>query len=207
VVLVDDHPLYLRGLADTIKRRPELELLAEAQDGHHALEAIREHEPDVVVLDLQMPGLDGIGVLRALQVAQLSTRALVLSATYSSETVYEALGAGAGGFLSKSSSGTVISEAITIVARGETVLSPDIQAALATEVRRRAPAAAGLALTERELEVLRLTAEGLSAPGIAERLHLSPTTVKTHLQRVYEKLGVSDRAAAVATAMRQGMLD
>jgi two-component system, NarL family, nitrate/nitrite response regulator NarL len=206
VVVADDHPLYRRGLADTITARPELQLLAEAEDGREALAAVREHEPDVVVLDLQMPGLDGLQVVRALQQEDLAARPLILSASYGSEMVYEALGAGASGFLSKDSGGGAICDAITAIARGETVLGPDVQGALAQEVRRRAPAGPPL-LTEREHEILRLTAEGLSAPAIGERLHLGQTTVKTHLQRVYEKLGVSDRAAAVATAMRKGMLD
>lgn len=206
VVVADDHPLYRRGLADTIKARPELQLLAEAQDGREALAAIREHAPTVVVLDLQMPELDGLQVLRLLQQDDVPSRALILSAAYGSEMVYDVLGAGAAGFLSKDSGGGAICDAIVAIARGETVLGSEIQGALAQEVRRRAPADQP-SLTERELEILRLTADGLSAPGIGEQLHLSQTTVKTHLQRVYEKLGVSDRAAAVATAMRQGLLD
>lgn len=204
VLVADDHPLYRAGVVDTVKRRPELELVGEAGDGREALERIRELAPDVAVIDIRMPGLDGFGLLQAVSREDIATRILFLSALNDSESVYEALGGGVAGFLSKDAGAREICEAVSAIARGEVVLSPDTQAALAEAVRGRAREP-GL-LSERELEVLGLTAQGLSAREIGHSLHLGATTVKTHLQHVYEKLGVSDRAAAVAEGMRRGLL-
>lgn len=199
--------MYRHGLVDTIKRRPELELVGTAGDGRDALAKIKELAPDVALLDIKMPGLSGVDVLRAVSRDGLLTRVLFASAFHDSEVVYSALAAGAAGFLSKDSSGGQICDSIAAVARGETVLGADVQAALVREIRRRAPDDGAALLTPREREILALTAKGLAAPEIAERLHLGTTTVKTHLQRAYEKLDVSDRAAAVAEAMRRGLLE
>ena len=206
VFLADDHPMYRQGLIDTIKRRPELELVGSAVNGREAVDEIKRLQPDVALLDIKMPLLDGLGVLRAISRAESETKVIFATAYWESELVYTAVAAGAAGFLSKDSGGPQICETISRVDRGETVLGPDVQASLASEIRRRAPDD-GAALTPREREVLGLTAEGLAAPEIADRLHLGATTVKTHLQRAYEKLEVSDRAAAVAEAMRRGLLD
>lgn len=204
-MIADDHPLYRTGLADTVKRRPELELVGQAEDGEAALEEIRRLEPDVCVLDVKMPGLGGVDVLKALERDELDVRVVFLSAYFDSDVVYGALGSGASGYLSKDSGGDEICDAVVAAAQGRITLGTDVQAAVAREIRRRSGDLERL-LTPREDEILRLTAEGMSAPDIARRLHLGATTVKTHLQRVYEKLGVSDRAAAVAEAMRRGIL-
>ncbi len=206
MVIADDHPLYRTGLVDTVKRRPELELVAEAEDGKSALEAIRDEGPDVCVLDVKMPGLGGVDVLKTLEREGLAVRVVFVSAYYDSDVVYGALGSGASAYLSKDSTGEEICNAVVAAAQGRTTLGTDVQAAVAQEIRRRSGEQERL-LTPREDEILRLTADGLSAPDIARELHLGATTVKTHLQRVYEKLGVSDRAAAVAEAMRRGILD
>jgi two-component system nitrate/nitrite response regulator NarL len=191
---------------DTVKRRPELELVGQADDGSAALEEIRALTPDVCVLDVKMPGLSGVEVLKALEREGLDTRVVFVSAYYDSDVVYGALGSGASGYLSKDSTGEEICDALVAASRGATTLGSDVQAAVALEIRRRSGDQERL-LTPREDEILRLTADGMSAPDIARKLHLGATTVKTHLQRVYEKLGVSDRAAAVAEAMRRGILD
>lgn len=167
---------------------------------------IRERAPDVALLDIRMPELDAFGVLNAVVRDGLATRICLLSAEESSESVYAALGGGARGFLSKDATGDEIAEAIMTVARGGTALDQRSQDAIADGVRRRADARHEL-LSGREREVLRLTAEGLSAAEVGERIHLAPSTVKTHLQHTYEKLGVRDRAAAVAEAMRRGLLE
>ena len=206
VVVADDHPLYRTGLVDTVKRRPDLELVGQAEDGESALDEIRSQAPDVCVLDVKMPGLGGVDVLKALEREGMPVRVVFVSAYYDSDVVYGALGSGASGYLSKDSTGDEICDALVAAAQGRTTLGADIQAAVAREIRRRSGDQERL-LTPREDEVLRMTAEGLSAPDIARKLHLGATTVKTHLQRVYEKLGVSDRAAAVAEAMRRGILD
>jgi two-component system nitrate/nitrite response regulator NarL len=207
VIVADDHPLYRHGIVDVIKRQPELELIAEAPDGRAALAALREHAPDVAVLDVDMPYLNGLAVLRAAVRDELPVRVLFLSGYFDSATVYDALQGGAAGFLSKDASAESVCDAVRAVARGETVMGPEIQAALARELRERAPADERPLLSAREREILSLTAEGLTSPDIGKRLHLSPATVKTHLQNTYEKLGVSDRAAAVAEGMRRGLLE
>jgi two-component system, NarL family, nitrate/nitrite response regulator NarL len=204
VVVADDHPLYRGGLVEAINRRPELELAGQAETGSEALEEIRKLEPDVAVLDMKMPALDGMEVMRALASDELETKIMFLSAYLESTTVYEALEVGARGYISKESDADAVCDAIAAIARGQTIIGPETAGAIAEEIRLRAPADHA-ALSKREHEILQLTADGHSAPDIAEQLYLSPATVKTHLQRIYQKLGVSDRAAAVAEAMRRGL--
>lgn len=206
VLVAEDHPLYRDGLAEAIRTRAEFSLVAEAGDGRTALDQIRDLEPDVAVLDVKMPGLDGLQVLRAAERDRLPTRVLLLSAFSDGELVHQALTHGAAGFLSKDSTAAAIADAVAIAARGEVALGPEMQSALAGELRFRADAD-GPRLTEREAEILRLLADGLSSGEIADRLFISVTTVKTHLRNLYDKLEVSDRAAAVAQAMRGGLLE
>jgi two-component system nitrate/nitrite response regulator NarL len=207
VLLADDHPIYREGLARAIKETPELQLVAEAENGRDALDLIRDRKPDVAVLDIRMPDLDGPQVMRALRRDDVHVGVLFLSAGTDGGTSYRVVADGARGYLSKQAGRREICEAISRVARGETVLAPEVQADLASEIGRRQDATEGPALTEREREILRLVADGLSAPDIGQAIHLSPTTVKGHLHTLYEKLGVSDRAAAVAEAMRRGLLE
>ena len=206
VLVADDHPLYREAVSRAVSARADLELVAVADDGHAALEAIRAHAPAVAVLDVQMPGLDGVGVLQAIGRAELATRVVLLSADVDGPTVYAAVAGGAGAYLSKASSSDHICDAIAAVARGEVVLPAEIQAGLAAQIQTQSRPA-GPQLTEREGQVLALIAQGLSAPAIGRELHLSTATIKTHMRTLYEKLGVSDRAAAVAEAMRHGLLD
>ena len=194
------------GLRRAVGDEPQLELVGSASNGREALEAIRELEPDVALLDVKMPELDGIAVVRAVTREELSTRVVFLSAYVDSAVAYRALAEGAAGFVSKEASSQAVCEAIVAANRGETVLSPEVQSGIAEEIRLRA-APERPTLSARENEVLGLIAEGLSAPEIGKRLHLSPATVKGHLQSLYEKLGVSERAAAVAEAMRRGLLE
>jgi two-component system, NarL family, nitrate/nitrite response regulator NarL len=206
VFVADDHPLVREGLLRAVGEQPGLELVGSAGDGREALEAIRELKPDVALLDVKMPELDGIAVVRAVAREELPTRVVFLSAYVDSAIAYRALAEGAAGFLSKEASSQSICDAIAAAGRGETVLSPEVQSGIADEIRLRS-APERLSLSARESEVLGLIAKGLSAPDIAKRLHLSPATVKGHLQSLYEKLGVSERAAAVAEAMRRGLLE
>lgn len=206
VLVADDHPLIRKAVADTVKRHAQLELIGEAADGPAALAQIRADRPDVVVLDIQMPGLDGTAVLNAVVRDGLPTRVLLLTGELGSVAAYDAIGAGATGCLLKTAGAVEIADAIVAVGRGETVLAPEILAAVAREIRMRSVQDRPV-LTGREQEILVLIAEGKSAPVIAERLVLSPATVRTHLQHLYDKLGVSDRAAAVAEAMRRGLLE
>jgi len=189
-----------------VKERPDLELVAEVATGREALDAIAELRPHVAVLDMKMPDLDGRHVLGAIGRDELPTRVLFVSAYVDSEIVYAAIGGGARGYLSKDATRQQICDAVAAVGRGDTVFAAQVQTGIAREIQLRS-ADAGVLLTPREREILELTAQGFLAPDIGRRLYLSPATVKTHLQRLYGKLGVSDRAAAVAEAMRRGLLE
>ena len=206
VLIAEEHPLYREGVVRAIKERHELELVGETSDGRKALAMIKELQPDVAVLDVKMPALDGLQVANAVVRDAVTTRVLMLSAFLDRQIVFQAVAAGAAGYLSKDADRLEITNAILAVNRGDTVLGPEVQASVAAEVRSRwrpdAPS-----LSERERQVLEMIAEGMLAPEIGRRLYLSPATVKSHLQSLYEKLGVSDRAAAVAEAMRRGLLE
>ncbi len=206
VYVADDHPIYRQGLVGAIKGRPDLELVGEASDGRTALDEIRELVPDVAVIDLAMPELSGFEVLNAIQRDGLEIKVVVLSASTESENVYKAVAEGAVAYVPKEADREQVCDAIAAAQRGDVVLSSEIQAGLATEIRLRGKEER-TPLTPRECEVLTLTAQGLSAPEIGFKLNISAATVKTHMQSVYEKLGVSDRAAAVAEGMRQGLLE
>jgi two-component system, NarL family, nitrate/nitrite response regulator NarL len=207
VVVADDHPLFRDGIARAMRERPDLELVAEAGNGREALEQIRELRPAVAVLDLSLPELDGLEVLNAIRRDELPTRTLILSASTEGELVHQAVASGASGYLSKSATRADVCDAVAAIARGEMVLDPALQSALLAQVRARGVDDTRPVLTAREREILGLMADGLSAPAIGERLFLSPATVKTHMGHMYEKLGVSDRAACVAEAMRRGLLE
>jgi two-component system nitrate/nitrite response regulator NarL len=206
VLVADDHPLFREAIVRTVRERPDFELVGEAADGRAALTAIRELRPDVAVIDLKMPELDGLQVVAAVKRDALPTRIVVLSAFLDGAIVFQAVAAGAAAYISKEADRSEIGDAVAAVARGETVLSPEAQAGIAAEVRQRGTQERPL-LTPREREILGHVAAGRGAPEIARLIHLSPATVKGHLQSLYEKLGVSDRAAAVAEAMRRGLLE
>jgi two-component system nitrate/nitrite response regulator NarL len=207
VLVADDHPLFREGIARALRERPGLELIAEVGDGRSALERIRDLRPAVAVVDLRLPELDGVAIVNAVTRDRLPTRVLVLSAFNEPRLVYEAMAAGAAGYFTKDADREAVLDAIAALARGEDRVEPGLQAALFAEVRAHAADHERPVLTPRELEILRLIADGLTAPAIGKRLYLATATVKSHQARMYEKLGVSDRAAAVAEAMRRGLLD
>jgi two-component system nitrate/nitrite response regulator NarL len=206
VVVADDHPLYRDGVVRALTASGQIEVVAEAADGREALDEIREQSPDVALLDYKLPDLDGVSVLQAVVRDSLGTRVLLLSAFTDSGLVYEALQIGAAGYLPKEAKREEIVDAVLACARGDLVLPPDLTSGLVSEIRMRRTTDAP-ALTDREREVLRLIADGKSLPEIAKELYLGVTTVKTHAQHLYEKLGVSDRAAAVAEAMRRRLIE
>ena len=205
-VVVDDHAFFRDGLIRGLTRSGQVEVVAEAGDGREALEAIRREQPSVAVVDYQMPDMDGIALVHAVSREQLATRVLLLSAFTDSAVVFRALEEGAAGYLSKDADRQAIIDAVLGVARGETVVPAPLAAGLAGEIRLRAQSQAP-ALSPRERQVLEAFSRGLSIPQTAAELYIEPSTVKTHTQRLYEKLGVSDRAAAVAEAMRRGLLE
>ena len=206
VVVGDDHPMYREGVVRAMKESGRISVLAEAGDGRAALAAIQEHKPAVALLDYRMPELDGLAVVAAVVRDDLPTRVLLLSATEDPATVYEALAAGAAGYLTKESDRDEIVAAVITCAKGQGYVPTHIAGGLANEVRHRSRGEATL-LSPREGEIIKLIADGLSVPDIAAKLHLSPTTVRTHVQNLYGKLGVSDRAAAVAEAMRRRLVE
>jgi two-component system, NarL family, nitrate/nitrite response regulator NarL len=206
VVLADDHPLYREGVVRALLASGQIEIVAEAEDGRSALAAIQQHLPDVALLDYKLPDLDGVAVTHAIVREQLPTRVLLVSAFTDSGIVYKALETGAAGFISKEARREQIADAVLACARGENVVPPEVASGLVSEIRLRKQHDAP-ALTPREQEILHLIAAGNSLPQIAKDLYLGLTTVKTHVQHLYEKLGVSDRAAAVASAMRRGLIE
>jgi len=206
VLAADSHPLYRDALTRAIRERPELELVGQARDGREALDAIGSEQPDVAVIDRTLTGLSGEQILNAVGRDSLPTRVVMIAAEPDPGLVYAALANGAAGYLTKDADARELCDAISAVARGRTVLSPQLQAGIAGEIRLRAVDERPF-LSEREREILKLVAEGLTAPQIGRTLCLATPTVKTHLHHVYDKLGVAERAAAVAEAMRRGLLE
>jgi two-component system nitrate/nitrite response regulator NarL len=205
VLVADDHPMFRAGTVRAIAAWSELEVVAEAGDGVGALALIRKATPDVALVDLRLPGLDGFGIAAAVAKEGLATRVVILSAFDDDELVYRAIESGAVGYVTKDAGADELARAILHASRGGTVLGPELAAAVASQIRERARTDIPV-LTDREQEVLALLCEGLSAPQIAARLFLGTATIKTHLGHLYAKLGVSDRAAAVAVALRRGMV-
>lgn len=197
--------MFLEAIVDAIRERPDLEVVGSAATGRDAAAGVAEFEPDVAVLDVRLRGLSGLEVLDRATERHTRTRFLFLSAHVESDIVFGALGRGAAGYLSKDVDRDVICDAVVAVARGETVLSAEVQRSLAGAIRG-GNAVDRSVLTPREHAVLALAAEGLSTREIAARLSVASATVKTHLQGVYSKLGAPDRTSAVASAMRRGML-
>lgn len=205
-LVADDHPVFRKGLSRFLAASGEIEVVGEAATGPQALELILRHEPDVALLDLQMPGLDGAQVAAAVRGEGLATRVLIVSAYDDPGHVYDAIAQGAAGFVHKEAPPDEIVAGVLACAAGREVVSPRLAPVLAAEIRRRAESPR-LELTGRELEVLQFLADGSSGPAIAKELNLSASTVKTYVQRLCEKLGVTGQAAAVAEAMRRGLLE
>jgi two-component system, NarL family, nitrate/nitrite response regulator NarL len=206
VFVAEDHPLFRSAVTDAIKARPELKLVGTADNGRSALDQIQRLEPDVALLDMRMPDLDGAQVLNAITRDGMGTRVVFLSSYADSSMIYDVLANGAAGYLDKCVSAEQVCEAILAVTRGETALSDEIKGGVLQQIRLRGDER-DTKLTPREREVLKLVAEGLSAPEVGVRLFIEQSTVKSHLKNIYEKLGVSERAAAVAEGMRRGLLE
>ena len=202
VLIVDDHPVVRDGLRGILTSDPEFDVVGEAADGAEALAGARAAEPDVILMDLRMPGVGGVAAIRSLAEADIPARVLVLTTYDSDSDVVPALEAGATGYLLKDAPREELVRAIRAAARGEAVLAPSVASRLVSQLR--APEQA--TLSERELEVLRLVAQGETNRGVAARLFISEATVKTHLLHIYTKLDVNDRAAAVGAAYERGLI-
>jgi DNA-binding NarL/FixJ family response regulator len=214
VLLADDQRLVRESLGTLLGLLPGIDLIASASDGEEALELVEAHGPDVVLMDLRMPRLDGIEATRRLREREPNVRVIALTTYADDESVLGALRAGARGYLTKDASSDDIRNAILTVAKGEAALDPSVQhhvvAALAGDGQQAHPDVIEDSklpddLTPREAEVLALIAEGLTNAEIAERLFVSPTTVKSHINHLFTKAGLRDRAQAVNYAYRTGI--
>ena len=205
VLVADDHPAMRRALAQVVREHASLELVGEAADGQAALDLIAAEGPDVALVDIRMPAVDGLRVVRRVVTERSPVKIVLISGHEDAAIVHEAISSGAAGVLSKLAEEDEISAAILDAAHGRSVLSPSLQAGLLDEIRARAPGR--LVLSGRERELVELAADGVTNGEIAERLSLSQNTVKTYWQRLYDKLNVSDRASAVAEAIRQGLVE
>lgn len=202
ILIADDHPVVRDGLRGMLESQADFEVVGEAEDGAQAIQLVEELGPDIVLMDLRMPQVDGVTATREIKRSQPETQILVLTTYDSDADILPAIEAGATGYLLKDSSREELYKAIQATARGETVLAPTVAARLVG--RMRAPAEEKL--SSRELEVLQLVAEGASNKDIASRLHISQATVKSHLIHIFGKLGVSDRTAAVTVALQRGIM-
>ena len=213
IVVADDHQIVRNGFAALLDTQPDFTVVGTAEDGADAVRVCRETSPDIVLMDVRMPGMDGIEATR--QLTESGTggpRILILTTFDLDEYVYDALCAGASGFLLKDVTAERLFDAVRVVAAGDALLAPAVTRRLISEFTRlrpvqdAAPSAALSVLTPRETEVLRLVAEGLSNPEIARRLVVTEETVKTHVSRILAKLGLRDRTQAVVAAYESGLV-
>jgi DNA-binding NarL/FixJ family response regulator len=202
VLLVDDHPVVRHGLRGMLESEPGLAVVGEAGSGAEAVELARRELPDIVLMDLRMPGGDGVEATGRLLAELPRTRVVVLTTYESDRDILRAIEAGASGYLLKDATPAELAEAVRAAARGETVLAPSVASTLVRQARSPAPPA----LSAREAQVLRLVAAGKTNADIGRELFISEATVKTHLLRVFSKLDVADRTAAVTTAMSHGLI-
>jgi two-component system nitrate/nitrite response regulator NarL len=206
VLIVDDHPVFLEGIGMLVEQMDGFELAGRCDSGQEAMQRLTEDTPDIVVLDFQLGDMTGLDVLRHITADRLGAHVLFVSGRLAAEDAFRLVEGGADGVIEKDAGFKDIEDAIRRVARGERVLSPRLTAAVMAGVRERRDQPVVI-LSDRELEILGRLARGLTAPSIADELGLSTSTIKATLHRLYEKLGVSDRAAAVAEAMRRRLID
>ena len=200
VLVVDDHPLMRLGLQTKIQAEPDMEVVAEAGDGPAAIQAFDQHRPDVTLLDLRLPGMDGPQIITIIRKSHPDARIIILTTYDADEDVYRAVQAGARGYLLKGTFADGILEAIRNVHAGRRLIAPEVAARLADRV-------SSSALTAREIAVLELVAKGMSSKEIGGALLVSEATVKYHLKNIYTKLGASDRTEAALLAAQRGIIN
>jgi DNA-binding NarL/FixJ family response regulator len=200
--MADDHPVVRAGIRGMLETQPDFEVIAEAENGREALDQTSKHKPDVVLLDLRMPEMDGVEAIGKIKENHPDIHILVLTTYDTDADIVRAVEAGATGYLLKDAPREELFRAVRATAKGETVLAPPVAARLMSKVRDKGDTA----LTAREIDVLMLVARGASNQDVGEKLHVSTATVKSHLLQIYQKLGVSDRTAAVTTAIERGII-
>lgn len=203
VLLVDDHPVVRDGLRGMLAGQPDLDVVGEAPDGLAGLAAVDRTAPDVVLMDLRMPVMDGVEAIRRLSASHPAVQVLVLTTFDEDRDIVRAVEAGAAGYLLKDSPREALFDAVRAAAAGRPAMSPAVVGRLMGHLRDPG----GETPTPRELEVLGMVAQGMTNRAIATALHLSEATVKTHLVRTFAKLGVDDRTAAVTAAVSRGLID
>lgn len=202
VVIVDDHPVVREGLAGMLASQPDLVIVGQAAGGAEAVALSRQLQPDVILMDLRMPGLDGVAAIEQIKAHRPAANILVLTTYDSDADIVRAIEAGATGYLLKDTPREELFRAVRAATRGESVLAPAVAARLMTRMRTPAEET----LSAREIEVLVLVSQGKSNKQIGRSLHISEATVKTHLIHIFDKLGVQDRTAAVTVALERGIL-
>lgn len=205
LVVVDDHTLFRRGLVSLLSDTEVFAIVGEASNGQEALEIILENKPDVILMDINMPNLDGVETLRALRKSGVDTPVLMLTISQQSEDLIKAIQAGASGYVLKNAEPETLRQTIELVHAGEAVLAPEMTEQV-FRLMRSGELGYSVPLSERELEVLRLLARGSTTSQAASVLFISENTVKTHVRHIFEKLDVGNRAEAVAKATQLGLL-
>ena len=202
ILMADDHPVVRAGIRGMLETQLDFEVIAEAENGREALDQTSKHTPDVVLLELRMPEMDGVEAIGKIKESHPDIHILVLTAYDTDADIVRAVEAGATGYLLKDAPRDELFRAVRATAKGETVLAPPVAARLMSKVRDKGDTA----LTAREIDVLMLVARGASNQDVGEKLHVSTATVKSHLLQIYQKLGVSDRTAAVTIAIERGII-
>jgi two-component system NarL family response regulator len=199
VLIVDDHTLVTEGLANIINYDPEMTVIAQAENGQQAIDLYREHQPDITLMDLRMPGMGGVEAITVICAEFKSARIIVLTTYDGDEDIYRGLRAGAQGYLLKDAKPNELLNVIRIVHSGQQYVSPTVARKLVERMNNPV-------LSERELEVLRLMAQGLSNQDIGTALNIGESTVKSHVTHILSKLGVNDRTQAVIVAVKRGLV-
>lgn len=202
ILIVDDHPVVREGLSGMLAGQDDFDVVGEAEDGETGVTLTTQLRPNVVLMDLRMPEVDGVTAIKTIVEKDVDTNVLVLTTYDSDADIVRAIEAGATGYILKDAPREELFRAVRAAAKGESVLSPSVASRLMTQMR----APAQESLSPREIEVLQLVARGNSNKDIGKQLHISKATVKTHLNHIYDKLGVNDRTAAVTTALERGII-
>lgn len=206
VMIVDDHPVTRDGLRSALAVASDIEIVAEAGSGEEAVAAAKEAEPDLIFMDVQMPGMDGLQAARAIRSERPDTKVILFTVEESAGAVAEAMQAGISGYLLKDVTADELVRAARLAMEGKAVIHPALTRSFIEESRLR-PARSETPLSNRESEILQYVAHGNTTKEVARHLGISPHTVKTHLERIFEKLGANDRAQAVYIAFRLGLVD